>query len=104
MSQENDQEFQPSPELSRKIKKADRAKSILDWIRRALIGIIVAGGLWILDGNGVHWGWLVAWAIGGFILTLNLVGFATLPLYVMVAKYYGVVDAVEDEIQERYKP
>jgi len=56
-------------------------KSFLDFLRWAIILAVWGLILVILFRNDTHWIWILAWAIGGLILVVNLVGFATLPLY-----------------------
>ena len=54
-------------------------RTIADVIRWALIlGIwgFVAYLLW-----GIAWWWAAVWVVPGFVLVMNLVGFATLPVY-----------------------
>ena len=57
-------------------------KAVADLLRWALIlGIwgAVTYFLW-----GVAWFWGAIWIVPGFILIMNVVGFATLPLYALV--------------------
>ena len=57
-------------------------KAVADTIRWTLIlGIwgYVSFILW-----GVAWGWTLLWVVPGFFLLLNLVGFATLPIYFLI--------------------
>ena len=59
-----------------------RLITLLDVIREALIlGIwaFVAYVLW-----GIWWVWAVLWVVPGYILVMNIVGFATLPLYALI--------------------
>ena len=58
-------------------------KTLADTFRWALIlGIwgYVTVILW-----GIAWGWALLWVVPGFFLLLNLVGFATLPIYFLIA-------------------
>ena len=58
-------------------------KTLADLLRWGLIlGIwsLVTYLLW-----GISWIWAVIWIVPGFILILNLVGFATLPIYAVIA-------------------
>lgn len=59
-------------------------KALADGLRWGLIlGTwgIVAYVLW-----GIAWGWALLWAIPGFLILLNVFGFATLPLYVLIGR------------------
>ena len=70
-------------------------KAVADLLRWALIlGIwgAVTYFLW-----GVAWFWGAIWIVPGFILIMNVVGFATLPLYVLT----GFSKRRFDEIERR---
>ena len=58
-------------------------KTVADGLRWIVIlGLwgVVTYLLW-----GIAWYWAAIWAVPGFYLVMNLVGFATLPLYYLVA-------------------
>ena len=59
-------------------------KSFLDFFRHTIIYTLWAFILVILIRNDTNWAWNIVWMIGGYILLLNLVGFATLPLYAIL--------------------
>ena len=61
-------------------------KAIADMIRWALILGIWGGGAYLLWT--VAWFWAVIWILPGLYLTVNVVGFATLPIYYLV----GIAD------------
>ena len=57
-------------------------KMLADSLRNGLILFIwgyVAYLLW-----NIWWVWAILWVIPGYILLLNLVGFATLPVYLLI--------------------
>ena len=57
-------------------------KALADLLRWALILSIWGSVTYILWAFG--WVWAARWVIPGFIIVLNIVGFATLPLYYLV--------------------
>ncbi len=58
---------------------------LADTLRRGLILGIWGSVTYLLWS--VWWVWAALWAIPGFIIILNVVGFATFPLYVLIAKH-----------------
>ena len=59
-------------------------RALADLLRRALIlGLwgVVTYLLW-----GIAWFWAVIWAAPGYYIVLNLVGFATLPIYYLLRR------------------
>ena len=58
-------------------------KALADLLRWALILGIWGAVTYILWEIG--WVWAAIWVIPGFIVVLNIVGFATLPIYYLVA-------------------
>lgn len=70
-------------------------RTLADLIRWALIlGIVavVAFFLW-----QIAWFWAVIWVVPGFYIVMNVVGFATLPIYYLV----GILDPKMREAKRR---
>ena len=88
-----------SDDLSEASIKTQKMHKRLDIFRKALIGIILVGVLFILVNAEVHWGWWIAWLTIGFVVVLNVVGFLTLPLYGMFGG--SLVSARLAEIEKR---
>jgi len=57
-------------------------KRLADLFRNGLILIIWAVITYLLWG--IWWVWGAIWVIPGYILIVNVVGFATLPIYIVI--------------------
>lgn len=77
------------------------AKGVLDFLRWIII-LSVWGIVCLRLYETGHWIWLTAWVPIGFILTVNVVGFATLPIYFLLAFVWHRIfgDPIEMLIQD----
>ena len=78
------------------IRQVLRRKQIADWTRRILIVGIWGSLSYLIFGTSTVWGFV--WLLPGFFVTMNLVGFATLPLYLWVRA--GALDALMESFTE----
>jgi hypothetical protein len=51
------------------------------WLLMLVLWSEVTYVLW-----GIGWGWALAWAFPGFFISLNIIGFATLPSYFKIGQ------------------
>ena len=79
-------------------------RTVADMLRWTLIlGFwgVVTYLLW-----GIAWFWAVLWAFPGFLIVMNLVGFATLPIYYLVGLSNPEMRAAKqalDDMERRHR-
>lgn len=66
-----------------------RARFLLDIFRRILVVSLWVGILVVLLA-ATSWVWAVVWILPGLFLSVNVIGFVTLPLYAMLGLMPGV--------------